>query len=172
MSNRIFDRETQLDLLVNIIPLFILAFFIVGFLVFAPFGVDPLASAIQLGLIAVPFVLLAVLTYFAAVAVAGSENDGPVYLPGQASVSGAEPLEVPDDEGEEAVPEDAAAAAELDEPVEPEDAEANADDAEPAAADEPADADATETTDEPADADEPADTTADDDSADDDEQPS
>jgi hypothetical protein len=111
MSNEIFDRETQLDLLVNIIPLFILAFFVVAFVVFTPFGVDPLASAIQFGLIAVPFVLLAVLTYFAAVAVAGSENDGPVYLPGQASVSGAEPLEVPGEEaeGDEAVPETAAA---------------------------------------------------------------
>ncbi len=116
MSNEIFDRETQLDLLVNIIPLFILAFFVVAFVVFTPFGVDPLASAIQFGLIAVPFVLLAVLTYFAAVAVAGSENDGPTYLPGQASVSGAEPLEVPGEEGEGdgAVPEASAAAPELD----------------------------------------------------------
>jgi len=106
MGNEIFDRETQLDLLVNIIPLFILAFFIVGFVMFAPFGLDPLASSIQLGLIAVPFVLLAVLTYFAAVAVAGSEKSGPVYLPGQASVSGAEPLEVPDEADAEAVPDD------------------------------------------------------------------
>ncbi|MBB6645946.1 DUF6684 family protein [Halobellus ruber] len=158
MSNEIFDRETQLDLLVNVIPLFILAFFIVGFLVFAPFGIDPLASAIQFGLIAVPFVLLSVLTYFAAVAVAGSENDGPVYLPGQASVSGAEPLEVPDDEGTEAVPEDAAAAAELDEPAEPEDVAAESDDDAESAADDAAD--------------EPADATADSDSADGDEQPS
>ena len=120
MSNEIFDRETQLDLLVNIIPLFILGFFIVAFVVFAPFGVDPLASSIQLGLIAIPFVLLAVLTYFSAVAVAGSEKDGPVYLPGQASVSGAEPLEVHDEgaaesaESAEAVPDDAAPAGELD----------------------------------------------------------
>ncbi|GGJ04576.1 hypothetical protein GCM10008995_13030 [Halobellus salinus] len=101
MSNEIFDRETQLDLLVNIIPLFILGFFIVGFVVFAPFGVDPLASSIQFGLVAIPFVLLAVLTYFAAVAVAGSEKNGPVYLPGQAGVSGAEPLEVPDADDED-----------------------------------------------------------------------
>ena len=109
MSNEIFDRETQLDLLVNIIPLFILGFFIVGFLVFAPFGIDPLASSIQFGLIAIPFVLLAVLTYFAAVAVAGSENSGPVYLPGQASVRGAEPLEVPGEENDDAETEDPAA---------------------------------------------------------------
>jgi hypothetical protein len=98
MANEIFDRETRLDLLVNIIPLFILGFFIVVFLVFAPFGIDPLASSIQFGLIAIPFVLLAVLTYFAGRAVAGSENTGPVYLPGQASVRGAEPLEVPGEE--------------------------------------------------------------------------
>ena len=111
MSNEIFDRETKLDLLVNIIPLFILGFFVVGFLVFAPFGLDPLASSIQFGLVAVPFVLLAVLTYFAAVAVAGSEKDGPVYLPGQAGVSGAEPLEVP---GEDDEVESGESAAELD----------------------------------------------------------
>jgi len=95
MANEIFDRETMLDLLVNIIPLFILGFFIIIFAVVSPFGIDPLASSIQFGLIAIPFVLLAVLTYFAGRAVAGSEASGPVYLPGQASVSGAEPLEVP-----------------------------------------------------------------------------
>ncbi len=111
MSNRIFDRETKLDLLVNIIPLFILGFFIVAFLMFSPFGIDPLASSIQFGLIAIPFVLLAVLTYFAAVAVAGGERNAPVYLPGQASVSGAEPLEVPGEEGEETVPDDKGPAA-------------------------------------------------------------
>ena len=114
MANEIFDRETRLDLLVNIIPLFILGFFIVTFLVFAPFGIDPLASSIQFGLIAIPFVLLAVLTYFAGRAVAGSEKSGPVYLPGQASVRGAEPLEVPDEGGNESELDDVeAAAAEL-----------------------------------------------------------
>ena len=117
MSNEIFDRETQLDLLVNIIPLFILGFFVVGFLVFSPFGIDPLASSIQFGLIAIPFVLLAVLTYFAAVAVAGSERSAPVYLPGQASVRGAEPIKVPGEEDapdDTPVPDDTTAAPELD----------------------------------------------------------
>jgi hypothetical protein len=98
MANEIFDRETMLDLLVNIVPLFILAFFVVAFAVVSPFGVDPLASSIQFGLIAVPFVLLTVLTYFAARAVAGSERKGAVYLPGQAGVRGAEPLEDPTEE--------------------------------------------------------------------------
>jgi ABC-type antimicrobial peptide transport system permease subunit len=114
MANEIFDRETRLDLLVNIIPLFILGFFIVAFLVFTPFGIDPLASSIQFGLIAIPFVLLTVLTYFAGRAVAGSENSGPVYLPGQASVRGAEPLEVPGDGDDESELDDTeTAAAEL-----------------------------------------------------------
>ena len=136
MANEIFDRETQLDLLVNIIPLFILAFFIVGFLLFAPFGLDPLASSIQLGLIAVPFVLLAVLTYFAAVAVAGSEKSGPVYLPGQASVSGAEPLEVPEQGDTDAVPDDSdAAPAELGGDAADSEESAAGDTAEPAVAD-------------------------------------
>ncbi len=114
MANEIFDRETRLDLLVNIIPLFILGFFIIAFLVFAPFGVDPLTSSIQFGLIAIPFVLLTVLTYFAGRAVAGSENSGPVYLPGQASVRDAEPLEVPDGEEDDAELDDTETAGALD----------------------------------------------------------
>ncbi|SDY19051.1 DUF6684 family protein [Halobellus clavatus] len=97
MANKIFDRDTLLDLTVNVVPLFIIGFFVVGFVVLAPFGIDPLASAIQFGLLAVPFVLLAVLTYFAGRAVAGAEHSSDVYLPGQASVRGAEPLEEFDD---------------------------------------------------------------------------
>ncbi|MGQ4555977.1 DUF6684 family protein [Halobellus sp. GM3] len=93
MANKIFDRDTLLDLTVNVVPLFIIAFFIVAFAVISPFGMDPMASSIQFGLLVVPFVLLAVLTYFAGQAVAGSEMTGEVYLPGQASVEGAEPLE-------------------------------------------------------------------------------
>jgi hypothetical protein len=150
MSNEIFDRETQLDLLVNIIPLFILGFFVVGFLVFAPFGIDPLASSIQFGLIAIPFVLLTVLTYFAAVAVAGSERSDPVYLPGQASVRGAEPLKIPEAEDDTAVSDDTAPAAELDgntgEPEAASDADADAADATDAT-DADADADAADATD-------------------------
>ncbi|MFB6251021.1 MAG: DUF6684 family protein [Halobellus sp.] len=97
MANKIFDRDTLLDLTVNIIPLFIIGFFVVAFVVLTPFGIEPLASAIQFGLLAVPFVLLAVLTYFAGRAVAGAEKSSDVYLPGQASVRGAEPLEEFDD---------------------------------------------------------------------------
>lgn len=101
MANKIFDRDTLLDLTVNMVPLFIMAFFIIAFAVIAPFGIDPLASSLQFGLLAVPFVLLAILTYFAGRAVAGSEMTGELYLPGQAGVEGAEPLEEGEDPAEQ-----------------------------------------------------------------------
>jgi hypothetical protein len=92
MTNEIFDRETILDLVVNFIPLFIILFFTVGFLFFNPFGFESLASGIQFGLLIAPFVLLAILTYISGKAISGSEKNYTVYLPGQATVTGAEPL--------------------------------------------------------------------------------
>ena len=112
MANKIFDRDTLLDLTVNVVPLFIIAFFVVGFVVFSPFGIDPLASSIQFGLLAVPFVLLAILTYFAGKAVAGAELRDEVYLPGQASVRGAKPISETRHAEEELETETAAAAVE------------------------------------------------------------
>jgi hypothetical protein len=91
-ETEIFDRETVLDLVVNIIPLFIILFFIVAFVLFNPFGIDPLASGIQFGLLVAPFILLAILTYISGKAIAGSEKRFTVYLPGQATVTGAKPL--------------------------------------------------------------------------------
>lgn len=93
MATRIFDRETLLDLVVNAVPLFIMAFFVVAFAVFAPFGFDPLASGLQFALVIVPFILLFGLTYFSAKAIAGAEKTGPVFLPGQTTPAEAEPLE-------------------------------------------------------------------------------
>jgi hypothetical protein len=98
-ETEIFDRETLLDLVVNIIPLFIIFFFIVAFLLFNPFGVEPLASGIQFGLLVAPFVLLAILTYISGKAIAGSEKNFTVYLPGQATVTGAKPLHDKEDVG-------------------------------------------------------------------------
>jgi hypothetical protein len=95
MSDKLFDRETMLDLSVNIIPLVIMGFFVIVFIVVAPFGFDPMASALQFGLLVVPLVLLAILTYFSGVAIAGTERSDPLYLPGQASVRGAVELEHP-----------------------------------------------------------------------------
>jgi hypothetical protein len=93
MATRIFDRDTLLDLTVNIIPLVIIAFFVVAFVLVNPWGVDPLASGIQFALLIAPFVLLAVLTYISGKAIAGDEKRAPVFVPGQATVRGAKPLE-------------------------------------------------------------------------------
>jgi hypothetical protein len=93
MATRIFDRETLLDLVVNGVPLFIMLFFVVAFAVVNPFGFDPLASGLQYALVIVPFVLLAILTYFSAKAIAGAELGGPVLPPGQSTAPEAEPLE-------------------------------------------------------------------------------
>lgn len=92
MATRIFDRDTLLDLTVNFVPLFIMAFFVVGFLLVNPWGFDPLASGLQFGLLLAPFVALAVLTYYSGKAIAGDEKRSTVYIPGQATVPGAEPL--------------------------------------------------------------------------------
>jgi hypothetical protein len=98
-ETEIFDRETLLDLVVNIIPLFIIFFFIVAFLLFNPFGYEALPSGIQFGLLVAPFVLLAILTYISGKAIAGSEKNFTVYLPGQATVTGAKPLHDEEDVG-------------------------------------------------------------------------
>ncbi|MFC6988224.1 DUF6684 family protein [Haloplanus sp. GCM10025708] len=99
MTTRIFDRETILDLTVNFIPLAIILFFVVGYAVVNPFGWDPLASGLQFALLVVPFALLAVLTYLSGKAISQAEDERPVYLPGQATVSGAEPIEERESEG-------------------------------------------------------------------------
>lgn len=108
MATKVFDRETLLDLLVNFVPLGIILFFIVAFGVYAPFGFDPLAKGVQYFLLLMPFVSLAILTYLSAKAIAGSEKRETVYLPGQATVEGAEPAEerVEDHEGVQAEPQD------------------------------------------------------------------
>ena len=76
MTERYIDRETLLDLTVNIIPLAILAFFFVLFIVVSPWGLDPLFTTLMLGLIALHFVLLALLTWFAGRTIAKEERTG------------------------------------------------------------------------------------------------
>jgi hypothetical protein len=93
-TTRIFDRDTLLDLIVNAVPLFIMLFFMIAFLVTTPFGFDPLANLMQFVLVAWTFIFLAVLTYLSAKAIAGDEKRSEeVYPPGQATVSGVEPVE-------------------------------------------------------------------------------
>lgn len=69
-----FEKETLLDLTVNVIPLGIILFFIAAFAVVSPFGLDPVFSGLQFSLMLSMFLLLAVLTYYAGQAVENAEN--------------------------------------------------------------------------------------------------
>ncbi|WP_137286595.1 DUF6684 family protein [Halorussus salinisoli] len=66
MSHPVFNRETLLDISVNIIPLVILAFFIAVLLLTSPWPSSLFMTVIALGLHLIPLVLLALLTYVAA----------------------------------------------------------------------------------------------------------
>lgn len=74
MSSSVFDKDTLLDLTVNVVPLGILAFFIVGYLVVNPWGFENrLIIVVSHGLMLFTFLSLAVLTYVAAVKIEGGE---------------------------------------------------------------------------------------------------
>ncbi|WP_137283204.1 DUF6684 family protein [Halorussus salinisoli] len=75
MATPIFDRETWLDISVNIIPLCIIGFFVALFVVASPWAIEGLTSAVGFGLLIVPFVLLAYLTYFAARLIEDAESE-------------------------------------------------------------------------------------------------
>ncbi|WP_135820045.1 DUF6684 family protein [Halostella litorea] len=64
MSEKVFDRETLLDLTVNVIPLGILVFFIGAFTFANPFGWDATYSSLQFAIVGSMIVLLAFLTYY------------------------------------------------------------------------------------------------------------
>lgn len=86
----IFDRETLLDLTVNVIPLGIILFFVAVFVVVDPFpGLDRLGMLLMLGLHIVPFVALAILTYVSGKAIAGDEKRSSVFFQGQATMDNA-----------------------------------------------------------------------------------
>lgn len=86
----IFDRETLLDLTVNAVPLGIILFFAVGYLVFDPFGnLGFFGELIMIGLHVVPFIGLLILTYVSGKAIAGDEARSEVYYQGQAAVEDA-----------------------------------------------------------------------------------
>lgn len=76
MSDRTFDRETVLDLVVNVIPLVIILFFIPLFFFFDPFGSDVVAVFFSQLLLVVPFVVLAVVTYYSGRIIAETEHTG------------------------------------------------------------------------------------------------
>jgi len=70
-----FEKETLLDLTVNVIPLGIILFFIGAFAVVNPFGFDAVFSGLQFSLMVSMFLLLAVLTYYAGRAIEGAEEE-------------------------------------------------------------------------------------------------
>jgi len=70
-----FEKETLLDLTVNVIPLAIILFFIAVFAVLPAFGTDPVFSGMQFALMVAMFLLLAVLTYWAGHAVQSAEQE-------------------------------------------------------------------------------------------------
>jgi hypothetical protein len=74
MDSSVFDRETLLDLSVNIIPLGIITFFAILFVVAPSFEFDPFIVALQMGLLIVPFLALALVTYYSGRAVAEDEG--------------------------------------------------------------------------------------------------
>lgn len=100
METKIFDKETILDLMVNFIPLGIILFFIGAFVVFAPWGFDPMASGLMLAIMGGMFIALTVLTYYSAKAIAGDEKRATVYAQGQAGLEGAVPLHGSGDDAE------------------------------------------------------------------------
>jgi membrane protein implicated in regulation of membrane protease activity len=74
MTSRTFDRETILDLTVNMIPLGIMLFFIGVFLLLNPFGTDLVATALQMALMLVMVLALTALTYYSGRAISNAEK--------------------------------------------------------------------------------------------------
>ena len=75
MSEKIFDRETLLDLTVNFIPLGIILFFIGVFALVSPWGIDPLVSGMQFAIVGIMAVALLILTYYAGKAISTAETE-------------------------------------------------------------------------------------------------
>lgn len=66
----------MLDLTVNIIPLGIIVFFFVVFILYDPWGWEPLFTVLALGLLVVHFTALAALTWLAGRTIAKEEKTG------------------------------------------------------------------------------------------------
>lgn len=73
-TDRLLSRETFGDVLVNLVPLAVLAGFVAMFVVASPYAKDPVYTTVQLSLVAVPAIVLLVLTYYALKAVNAAER--------------------------------------------------------------------------------------------------
>lgn len=69
-----FERETLLDLTVNVIPAGIILVFVAAFAALPAFGVDPVMSTLQFSLLLVPLVGLLILSYYTGKAIEADER--------------------------------------------------------------------------------------------------
>lgn len=74
MVQRVIDRKTAVDLIVNLIPMGMLVFFIGLFISISPWEWDPIAFVIAHGLLLVPLFFLALVTYVSGRAIARDER--------------------------------------------------------------------------------------------------
>ena len=75
MATPVFDKETWLDISVNIVPLAIIGFFIALFVGASPWTIEGLTSTVGFALLVVPFLGLAYLTYFAARLIESADSE-------------------------------------------------------------------------------------------------
>jgi len=95
MSDRIFDRDTLLDLSVNVIPIAILLCFVLLFAVVSPFPSDSVVLVVQMAVMIVTGIALAILTYYSGKAVTRDERATTEYIPAGYSKADAEVAGVP-----------------------------------------------------------------------------
>ena len=100
MSDRIFDRDTMLDLSVNVIPLGILLCFVVLFAVFSPFPSDPVVLVVQMSIMILTGMALVILTYYSGKAITEDEYATDEYIPAGYSRADAEIANSPSDRGD------------------------------------------------------------------------
>lgn len=74
MTAPVFEKETWLDITVNVVPLAIIGFFVALFAFASPWAIGGPPSAVGFALLVVPFLALAVVTYYAAALIESVEE--------------------------------------------------------------------------------------------------
>jgi hypothetical protein len=97
-ADTLFDRDTLLDILVNVVPIGILLFFTLLFLSYGSYPDNALVTVVQISLILIPVVVVAVITYYAAKAVTRAEQAGGDEIPPGYSRADAEMATEADDD--------------------------------------------------------------------------
>lgn len=73
MGDSVWNKDTLLNVSVNLIPIFIIGVFTVAFLVFDPWDGPVLGRILQIGILVFTAISLALLTYHAAVRIESEE---------------------------------------------------------------------------------------------------